>query len=79
VALPDLKEHDMSHAPLPCQGLSPAAYAILRDAACERAVGLRAEAVDAAAVWLGRALVDAARRWRHMLQRQPHRAPVWID
>jgi len=69
----------MSHAPLPCQGLSPAAYAILRDAACERAVRLRAEALDAAAAWLARALVDAARRSRHMMHRQPRRETVWID
>jgi len=74
-----MTEHDMRPAPLPDQGLSPAAYATLRDAARERAVRLRAEAIDAAAVWLWRALVGAARRWRHVLHRQPHRATVWID
>ena len=42
----------MSHAPLPCQRLSPAALAALQNAARERAVRLRDEAIGAAAAWL---------------------------
>ena len=68
----------MSHAPLPCQ-VSPAALAALQDAARERAVRLRDEAIGAAAAWLARAVDGAARRLTRRVRHRQQRETVWID
>jgi len=69
----------MSHAPLPSQRLSPAALAALQNAARERAVRLRDEAIGAAAAWLARAVDDAARRLTRRVRHRQQRETVWID
>jgi hypothetical protein len=46
----------MNSEMLPHRGLSPEAYAALKDAALQRAIALRREAIHAFAAGLGRAL-----------------------
>jgi hypothetical protein len=69
VTLRILKEHDMSEV-FCYERLSPAAFAILQDAARERAVRLREEAIGAAASWLARAFADAAGRLAGRVRRR---------